>query len=117
MNFEPMPSQYRRSDTLANQGVGAAAFLWTVYRWMALGLSLTGATAWWVAATPALMASLVSNRLVFFGLMAVQMMMVLGLSAAVHRLSAMAAGALFLAYSLVNGLTLSWIFLVYTQAS
>jgi FtsH-binding integral membrane protein len=46
-----------------------------------------------------------------------QIGMVIGLSAAIGRLAPGTATALFIAYAVLNGLTLSAIFLVYTRSS
>ena len=50
-------------------------------------------------------------------LVIVELVLVIVLSAAVRKLSPQVAGALFIAYSVLNGLTLCPIFLVYTQTS
>jgi len=92
-------------------------FMAAVYRWMTLGLLLTAFVAWYVAATPAALQVIFGNRLVFWALILGQFGLVIGLSAAVTRLSAGTAGALFLLYSALNGATLSMVLLAYTGAS
>ena len=92
-------------------------FMAAVYRWMTLGLLVTALVAWTVASTPAALQVIFGNRLVFWGLILAQFGLVVGLSAAVTRLSAGAAGGLFLLYSALNGATLSVILLAYTGAS
>ena len=57
------------------------------------------------------------NRLVFFGLIIAELGLVAWLSGMVGRLSAAAAGGVFIFYSALNGLTLSAVFLAYTSAS
>jgi FtsH-binding integral membrane protein len=54
---------------------------------------------------------------VFFGLIIAELGLVVALSAAAHRLSAAAAGGLFLLYSALNGATLSVVLLAYTGTS
>jgi FtsH-binding integral membrane protein len=92
-------------------------FMAAVYRWMTVGLLVTAGVAWSVANSEAAMQLIFGNRLVFWGLIIAQFGMVIGLSAGVNRLSAGAAGGLFLVYSALNGATLASIFLVYTGAS
>ena len=92
-------------------------FLAAVYRWMALGLTLTALVAWTVADSPTALRVVFRTPFLLIGLLVVELGLVIGLSAAVRRLSAPAAGALFLLYSALNGLTLSAIFIVYTHAS
>jgi len=88
-----------------------------VYAWMTAGLLVTAAVASFVAGTPALVALIFGNPLLFFGLFIVQIVMVIGLSAGVNRLSPAAAIAIFMAYAAINGLTLSAVFLAYTSES
>jgi hypothetical protein len=95
----------------------ATGFLQAVFGWMTVGLALTGVVAWFTAHNPALQQVVLGNRLVFFGLILAEFAMVIGVSAAINRLSYAAAGSLFLLYSGLNGLTLSAIFLIYTMNS
>lgn len=74
-----------------------------VYRWMTLGLGVTALVAVAVASSPDAIRLLVGNRILFFGLILAQLGLVIALSAAVNRLSAAAAGGLFLVYSALNG--------------
>jgi len=60
---------------------------------------------------------IVGNKLVFYGLMIGELILVFTLSAAIGRLSTGVATVLFLGYSALNGLTLSVVFLVYTADS
>ncbi len=94
-----------------------AAFLRKVYLIMAAGLAATGGTAMAVASTPALVQLIFGNPLVFYGLIGVELLMVFTFSAVARRVSALAAGALFLSYAVVNGITMAAIFLVYTRSS
>ena len=57
------------------------------------------------------------NRILFPVLLVAELGLVITLSAAVRRLSALLAGALFVLYAALNGVTLSVIFLQYTGSS
>jgi len=93
-------------------------FMMRVFGWMSAGLALTGGVAAYVASTPALVQIVVQNRLVFFGLIIFQLVLVFRLASVVQSaMSASAATALFLFYAALNGLTLSVIFLAYTNSS
>lgn len=92
-------------------------FMAAVYRWMTLGLALTALVAWSVATSETALRLVVGNRLVFFGLILGELALVVALSAAAARMSAAAAGGLFLLYSALNGATLSVVLLAYTGAS
>ena len=94
-----------------------SAFLWKVYAWMAIGLGLTAVVAFTVASSPDLLRILVSNRLVFFGLMIAELGLVFYLSARVDRLAPSTAAGLFALYSGLNGVTLSVVLLAYTGES
>jgi FtsH-binding integral membrane protein len=82
-------------------------FMSSVYRWMSLGLVVTAGVAFWVASTPAALQVVLGNRVVFWGLIIAQFGLVMALSAAVNKLSAGVAGALFLLYSALTGATMS----------
>lgn len=99
-------------DVLVQEARGA--FMSRVYGWMFAGLSVTGLVALYTASNPALLRQVMGARLL---LIVAQLGVVFGLSALAHRLSGAVAAALFLAYSVLTGLTLSSIFLVYTGGS
>src|SRR5512137_1288738 len=92
-------------------------FMAAVYRWMTFGLLVTSGVAFYVASTPEALQLIFGNRIVFWGLIIAQFGLVIALSAAVNKLSAGMAGALFLLYSALTGATLSTVLLAYTGAS
>ncbi len=92
-------------------------FLAKVFNWMAIGLGLTGLTAFFTVNSQALLHLVFDNRIVLYGLMFAELGMVLYLSARIQHISSQAATGLFLAYSVLNGVTLSAILLVYTASS
>jgi hypothetical protein len=94
----------------------ARAFLGRVYRFMSLGLAVTGAVAFVVAQSPALVATLVGGPL-FLVLALAQLAFVVAFTPIATRVSARTAGLLFLAYAALSGVTFSAIFLVYTSGS
>lgn len=89
----------------------------SVYTWMGLGLALTAIAALLTLSSPTLLKLIVGNKVIFFGLIIGELAMVIALSAAIRKMSAGTATLMFLAYSVLNGLTLSVIFLAYTSAS
>lgn len=92
-------------------------FLLNVYNWMTMGLALTGIIAFAVSRSDILLRIFVLNRVLFFGLIILQFIIVLGLSAALRKLPAIVAIGAFFVYSALNGLTFSVLFLVYTGTS
>ena len=88
-----------------------------VYLWMSLALVLTGFTAYYVATNETLLTAIMTNQILFWGLVIGELALVLGLSAAINKLSLTTATLMFVAYSIINGATMSFIFLVYTYSS
>ena len=84
---------------------------------LAGGLFATAVTSTVVASSETLVNLILGNRIVFYGLLIGEFAMVVAFSSLVNRISAAAATALFFAYAIVNGLTLSVIFMIYTAAS
>ena len=93
------------------------AFLTRVYGWMFVGLMITAVTALGVASSPALIETLILNRLLFWGLLFAQLGLVFYLSARVNKVAPTTAAGLFILYSGLVGVTSSVIFLIYTGAS
>jgi len=94
-----------------------SGFITKVYAWMSMALTITALTAIYVASSQDLVRAILGNRIIFFVLIFGELGLVMALSAALNRISAMTATLLFIAYSVLNGLTLSVIFLVYTASS
>jgi FtsH-binding integral membrane protein len=90
------------------------AFLRAAYGWMCFGLAMTAATAYFVASSPSLLRVIAQNQLLYFGLFAAQLGIVYYLSSRVQRLSESTASLLFIGYSVLTGVTLSFVMLVYT---
>lgn len=88
-----------------------------VYVWMTLALLLTGVTAYGVATSPGIMMALATNKILFFGLIIAEFALVSGVSGAINRLSLATATLMLVAYSVINGALLSFIFLAYTMES
>lgn len=88
-----------------------------VYVWMAFALLITGMTAYYVATSPTLMTAILTNKVLFWGLLIAELALVFGVSAAINRLSLLTATLMFLLYSVINGATLSGIFLIYQLTS
>lgn len=103
--------------TQAQVQVQVNQFIRSVYNWMAAGLALTGVVAMVVAGSETLIRLIFANQLVFFALIIGELALVFSLSARIQKIQASTATAMFLLYSALNGLTLSFIFLVYTQSS
>jgi FtsH-binding integral membrane protein len=92
-------------------------FVRSVYNWMAIGLGLTGVVAFAVANSPTMLQLVYGNQILFFGLIIAELVLVFSISARVNRMQASTATGLFLLYAGLNGITLAFVFLVFTKAS
>ena len=114
---------YWENNTVNVAQVGAEAsglqqFMIQTFTWMALGLTLTGVTAIFTVSSETLLSWVLYNKFVFFGLIIAEFAMVIAFGMALKKgAQASKLMAMFLAYSALNGLTLSVILLVYTYQS
>src|ERR1700688_4496432 len=113
--YEMTPDRAFTTPVEAGERVGT--FLRAVYGWMCAGLAITAVTASFIAASPSLVVSIATNRPLFWGLMIAQLGIVFVLSARVQRLAASTAALLFVAYSALTGVTISFVLLAYTGES
>jgi hypothetical protein len=109
--METVPIARKRTQVVVND------FVRSVYNWMGVGLALTGFIALYVSTSETLMRLVFGNQLIFFGLIMAELALVFSISARVDKMSAGTATTLFVVYSALNGVTLSFIFLVYARAS
>ena len=91
-------------------------FVARTYIYMFLALAVTALTSYFVAST-SLITYIFGNAFIFWGLIISEFVLVIYLSSSILKLSTGAALFWFLLYSVINGATLSSIFLIYTKAS
>ena len=84
---------------------------------MFVAMIVTAVSAYMVLSIPSLAMFIFSNSWVYWGLLIGEIVMVIALSAAINKLSNVGASLLFYAYSVLNGLTMSCIMFMYTEAS
>jgi FtsH-binding integral membrane protein len=92
-------------------------FVTRVYAWMFIALAVTGLTALLTVSTPAIRVALLNSEALYIGLLLAEIVLVIALTAAVNRMAPTVATGVFLFYSVLNGVTLSLIVLVYTAES
>ena len=109
METVPLPKQ--RTEVLVN------GFVRSVYNWMCIGLALTGFIAFYVSNNETIMRLVFGNQIIFFGIIIAELALVFSIVGMVNKMSAGTATGLFVLYSALNGVTLSFIFLAYTRAS
>ena len=88
-----------------------------VYTWMTLALVITAFTALYMSKNLALMTSIFESSFGVWGLFIAQIVVVMILSGRIHKMSFMTAGCLFAVYSILTGVTISSIFMVFTASS
>ena len=88
-----------------------------VYAWMAIALVVTGFSAWFVSERPTISGLFLGSRMGTITLIIATFALVWRLSSAMGRMSLKSAAAMFLVYSVLNGITFSAIFLTYTLSS
>ena len=88
-----------------------------VYLWMTLALAVTGLTSLYVASSPGLVQSIFASRGTVWLLVIAELALVFILSARIMKMSFSTAGIMFALYSVLNGVTMSFIFIAYTSTS
>lgn len=97
-----------------------ATFISKVYMWMSLALLVTGFTAYFTSASTGILKLMFTETgptFLFYALIIGELLLVISLSAAIQKMTAGLATAVFLFYSFINGMTLSMIFFAYTMSS
>jgi FtsH-binding integral membrane protein len=94
-----------------------ATLLRSVYLWMTLALIITGFVAMYVAKSYTLVNMMIQNSMMFWGVLIAEVALVWYLSARIYKMSFTTATILFIVYSILNGVTLSILLLVYTASS
>ena len=93
------------------------AVLKNVYLWMTLALGVSGLTSILVANSPQLLELFYTNSLALLFVAFAQIGLVWFVSARISSMSMRTATLLFISYSILTGVTLASIFLVFTQES
>ncbi|MFW6158322.1 MAG: Bax inhibitor-1 family protein, partial [Planctomycetota bacterium] len=78
-------------------------FVRRVYAWMTGGLATTALVALFVASQPAIYLPLTGSPLILFGILIGELLLVRSLVARVNAMRPGTAGAVFVAYSALNG--------------
>ena len=110
--MENISVQYSESTMAAEQ----QRFMVRVYNWMSAGLVVTAGVAYSVATSPTLVQA-IANPWILFPLIIAQLGLVFWLASRVMQMSAAQATGVFMLYSALTGVTLSFVFLAYTAAS
>lgn len=111
-----MENEYRLSEQQVRAfNVSFAKLMRDVYAWMAGGLVVTALTALVVANSPALLSAIFSSSFAIWAIIIAEFALVWILASRIDRMSFLTAGLMFVAYSILTGLTFSTIFLLYSM--
>lgn len=102
-----------RNFSFINTAAQERTILKNVYLWMTAGLFLTAVTAWGVAGNTALLRFFLGNPIMMFGVIIAEFALVFLISRNIMNYRAQTGVLLFGIYSILNGITLSTIFMVY----
>ena len=105
-----MDNMYNNFGEVTETKVAFGALMRKVYLWMTLALAITGLTAAWVAQSGAIYHI---SQGWFFGAIGLELLLVIFLSTRIWKMSFATAGVTFALYSILNGVTMSFIFLAY----
>ena len=104
---------YSQNQTIARTNT----FIRSVYNWMAIGLVLTGLTAYYIASNESMVKFIYGTPGLTLILFLVLIGFVFFLSARIQKIKASTATGIFTAYAILNGVVFSSIFMVYTATS
>lgn len=94
-----------------------ATLMRNVYSWMAGGLAITALTALVVAKHANILYTIATTPILMWGLFIAELALVFMLSARIMKMSFITAGVMFAVYAILNGVTMSFVFAVYTAES
>jgi hypothetical protein len=100
----------------ASIDMGLRKYMLGVYNYMTLGVAITGLMAYVVSTQPAVMQAIFGTGLAWVVMLA-PLAFILVLNFGIHKLSASATQLMFWAFAAVMGVSLSTIFIAYTDAS
>lgn len=92
-----------------------ARFMSKVYLWMTFGILISAVVSYLTASNEPMRTFVFGNSWVFMICVVLELVLVVALSAAIKKMSALVATLVFLFYSALSGLTLASIFLIYTK--
>ena len=113
-DYEEITSAWENNQPATFIATAFSALMRKVYLWMTLALAVSGLTALYVSRSAGLLQSVSSS---VWLLVIAELALVIFLTARIHKMSFRTAGIMFVLYSVLNGATLSFIFLAYTMSS
>lgn len=117
MDYEEINYRSYSRDRELEASAAFPALMQKTYLWMAMALAITGLTAYVVATNPTLIGLMFQYPNAIWLFFIAEIGLVIALSAAIEKLSLPVATLLFVVYAVLNGVTFSTLFYVYTMGS
>jgi FtsH-binding integral membrane protein len=111
------PTFNRPAYQSPTQSLAVSQFMSKVFLWMTIGILLTAFVAVGISNSPDVVMMIATNTILYWGLFIAEIGLVFWLSARINKMAPVMATSMFLLYSLLSGVTLSIIFLLYTRES
>jgi FtsH-binding integral membrane protein len=108
MNLENNSMMENPSD-----GEGLRSFFSGIYKWMAMGVILSGVFSYLTIQEGSLR-FILENQTYFYGIVGIEIAIMLGVQFLIKKLQPKVSLILFFVYAALNGITLSGLFLMYT---
>lgn len=117
MDYEEMNYQTYARDRQLEASLAFPVLMRKTYLWMTMALVITGLTAYVVATNQTITSFLILHHQLIWVLFIAELALVIGLNAAINKISLPVATLMFIAYAVLNGITFSSLFYVYTMGS
>jgi len=110
---------FGRVDTIRDQNIdkGLRAYMLGVYNYMTAGLAVSGIIAYFVSSSPAILTTIYTNTALTWMVILAPLAFIIAISMGIQKMKASTVQALYWAFAITMGISLSSIFVVYTSAS
>ena len=117
MDYEELNYQSYARDRQLEASLAFPVLMRKTYLWMTMALVITGLTAYVVATNQTITTFLALHHQLIWVLLIAALGLVIGLNAAINKISLPVATLMFITYAVLNGVTFSSLFYVYTMGS
>ena len=117
MDYEELNYQSYARDRQLEASLAFPVLMRKTYLWMTMALVITGLTAYVVATNQTITTFLALHHQLIWVFLIAELGLVIGLNAAINKLSLPVATLMFITYAVLNGVTFSSLFYVYTMGS
>ncbi|BBA85339.1 uncharacterized protein NARSGI1_02020 [endosymbiont of Sipalinus gigas] len=109
--------KYKNNSYEENINIKTNIFMNRVYGWMSIGLFLTSLTSFFISKIPCILNLIFNSQLILLLMSFSQFFIVFYLSSMINCIENNLAIFLFILYSIITGINISGIFLIYTLSS